>query len=450
MRMAFRTESRIDRSLERQSMSIPATCTIAFTGSRPGPVSTAPPSGMGPCRPTSRKGAYPARRLMAPETPCGSRSHHGITLRFQALTIASTGWSSRSPSTISSCMGGAVRGSGGRRTMRPRPAERQPLAPRAPPRYDFRPRGRRPGTPLPHGTMSTKRTIGAHTIDNGGIHMAARRAGAAGMDALQMFTAPPRFYGDRSGIKPDRVERFQAALKEARIEPRNVVVHAAYVLGVATADEEKWARAAGGLAKELERSTALGVGAVCFHPGSATDGDRAAAEARVAKAITAALEKVEGGTRLLVENTAGAGQTMGRTAAEVAGILRHVPDRLRERTGYGLDTCHLFASGYDIRASKEGLKGILDEFEEAAGERPGFFHLNDSEGALGSNKDRHLLLGEGQIGVEAFRWLLQDPRSAGIPLILETPQENPEVGDEDPTPDPWDVRMVELLRSFTK
>src|SRR5690606_23966412 len=114
-----------------------------------------------------------------------------------------------------------------------------------------------------------RRFFGAHTIDTGGIDMAARRAGDAGMEALQIFTAPPRFYGDRSGIKPERVERFRTALAEVAIDPRNVVVHGAYVLGVATPDPDKWARASGGLTKELERSTALGVGAVCFHPGSA-------------------------------------------------------------------------------------------------------------------------------------------------------------------------------------
>jgi deoxyribonuclease-4 len=294
------------------------------------------------------------------------------------------------------------------------------------------------------------RYIGAHTIDNGGIDMAARRAGNAGMKALQVFTAPPRFYGDKAGMKPDKVERFHAALEEAGIRPEHVVVHGAYVLGVATPDEAKWERASAGLAKELERSTALGVGGVCFHPGSASDGDRAAAAERVARAITAALRKTEGSTRLLVENTAGAGQTLGRTAAEVADILRHVPDELRPRTGYGLDTCHLFASGYDISESAEAQRRILDEWEEATGERPAFFHLNDSEGGLGTNKDRHMLIGEGRIGAEAFRWLLADPRSEGIPLVLETPQEKPDVADDDPSADPYDVRMGELLRSFAK
>jgi deoxyribonuclease-4 len=290
--------------------------------------------------------------------------------------------------------------------------------------------------------------FGTHAVDNGGIDMAARRSAAAGLRAVQIFTAIPKFYGDKSTISPKRVDRFHAALEETEIRAEHVVVHAAYVLSVATADPEKWARAAAGLAKEMERSTTLGVGAVCFHPGSASDGDTAAAARRVAKAITAALRGVDGKTRLLVENTAGAGKTLGRTAAEVGDILRHVPDELRERTGYGLDTCHLFASGYDIHASAARFKEVLDEFEEAAGEVPGFFHLNDSAGGLGTNRDRHVLLGEGEIGAEPFRWLLKDRRSRGVPLILETPQENYDVADDDATPDPYDVRMAALLKEL--
>jgi deoxyribonuclease IV len=294
-----------------------------------------------------------------------------------------------------------------------------------------------------------KHVIGTHSVDNGGIDMAVRRAAAVGMRAVQIFTAIPKFYGDKSTIKPARVERFHRALEETGIKAEHVVVHGAYVLSVATPEPDKWERAAAGLKKEMERSTTLGVGAVCFHPGSAGSGSTADAAVRVAKAITAALEAhPDGKTRLLVENTAGAGKTLGRTAAEVADILRHVPDSLRERTGYGLDTCHLFASGYPIHESKARLSAVLDAFEEATGEPPGFFHLNDSAGALGSNRDRHVLLGEGEIGAEPFRWLLQDRRSREVPLILETPQANFEIADDDPSPDPYDVRMFELLRSL--
>lgn len=278
--------------------------------------------------------------------------------------------------------------------------------------------------------------------------MAVRRSANAGMRAVQIFTAIPKFYGDKSTINPNRVTRFKAALEETGMQPEHVLVHAAYVLSVATADPDKWTRASAGLAKELERSTALGIGQFCFHPGSASDGDPQKAAQRVARAITQALESMDSPTRILVENTAGAGKTIGRTAEEVGDILSHVPGHLRSRTGYGLDTCHLFASGYDITKSQAYFTSVLDEFEAATGEPPAFFHLNDSEGELGSNRDRHMLLGEGRIGTEPFRWLLADKRSLGIPLILETPQLEVDVANDDPTGDPYDVQMYELLMSL--
>jgi len=279
--------------------------------------------------------------------------------------------------------------------------------------------------------------------------MAARRAGRGGMQSLQIFSAVPKFYNDKVGVKPERVARFREALALAGIQPEHVIVHAAYVVNCATPDPDKWARAAGALAKEFERSTALGVGGVCFHPGAATDGDRDGAIARVSEAMRRALAAVpEGRTRLLIENTAGAGTTVGRTADEVAAMLAGVPSADRARTGYGLDTCHLFASGHAIAESRAELTSVLDAFESATGEPPAFFHLNDSEGALGSNRDRHRRVGEGLIGAAPFGWLLQDRRASGIPLILETPQQLEEVAEDDDTPDPWDVESIAILRAL--
>jgi deoxyribonuclease-4 len=299
--------------------------------------------------------------------------------------------------------------------------------------------------------MTIEHFIGAHTVGNGGIHMAVKRAANAGMTALQVFTAKPQFYNEKISVRPERVERFRAALAASTIRPEHVVSHGAYVLNVATPDEPKWVRARDGLTKELERSTALGIGIVCFHPGAATDGDRVAAAKRIAAAIVHALEAVPGSpTRLLVENTAGAGATMARTAGEVGDILHQVPARLRARTGYGLDTCHLWSSGYDIAASGAAFGAVLDEFEQATGERPGFFHLNDSAGERGSNRDRHALIGDGTIGSAAFGWLLKDSRSRGVPLILETPQLNLEIGDDDESPDPYDLQMMVLLRELAE
>jgi deoxyribonuclease-4 len=286
--------------------------------------------------------------------------------------------------------------------------------------------------------------LGTHPPDTGGMDMAVRRSAAAGMRAVQIFTAIPKFYGDKSSIREERIVRFNRALEDTGMHREHVMVHSAYVLNVSTGDSNIWSRAAAGLAKEMERSTTLGVGMVCFHPGSAKDSAEAAAE-RVAEAMTGALRGVTGATRLLVENAAGAGTTFGRTAEEVGLVLRNLPQDVRARAGYGLDTCHLYASGYDIAHSSDLLLGVLDAFQAECGEPPAFFHLNDSMGALGSQRDRHMLLGDGEIGEEPFRWLLADPRSRGVPLVLETPQEITEPPTDDPSADPYDIRMLSLL-----
>jgi deoxyribonuclease IV len=290
--------------------------------------------------------------------------------------------------------------------------------------------------------------FGCHASDAGGIDMAVRRARAAGLSAVQLFTAIPKFYGDKSSIRQERIDRFRAALEETGMGGDRVVVHAAYVLNTANQDPEKRARAHAGLAKEMERSSAIGAAGVCFHPGSAGRGDPVQALGWVSEAMVMALEAVDSDTRLWVENTAGAGATLGRTPDEVATILDGIPSPLRSRTGYGLDTCHLFSAGHDIASSEAALRPTLDAFQDATGQAPSFFHLNDSQYPLGSNRDRHALIGAGEIGEAPFRWLLADPRSHGVPLILETPQANPELDPEDPTPDAYDVAMRVLLEKL--
>ena len=290
--------------------------------------------------------------------------------------------------------------------------------------------------------------FGAHTIDKGGIQMAVARAGAAGMKALQVFSAMPQFYNEKVSVKPDRVQRFTDAMAAAGIDKRYCMVHAAYVLNTASGEPEKYARARAGLAKELERTTSLGVLGFCFHPGSAGTSEPAGAIERVGDAMTFALEQVPDGAKIFIENTAGAGRTMGRTPEEIAGMLSRVPAHLRKRAGYGLDTCHLYASGHDFTSSPRAWTALLDRFADVIGEAPSFLHLNDSQGDFASNKDRHALIGEGKIGTEPFGWLLQDPRTEEIPLILETPQENAAIADDDASADPYDVRMIALLQSM--
>ena len=281
--------------------------------------------------------------------------------------------------------------------------------------------------------------------------MALRRAARGGMPTLQIFTAIPRFYNEKVGVKPERLARWKETLEETGIDASKVLAHAAYVLNVAGPDQTKWEKAARGLAREYERASTLGLGGVCFHPGAATDGDRDSAIERVAEAMRSAFEAVpEGRTRLLIENTAGGGTTIGRNTKEVAAILGALSPAERRRAGYGLDTCHMFASGFPIAASREIQAGLIDAFEVATGEAPAFFHLNDSEGALGSNKDRHRCIGQGEIGGEAFGWLLADPRAQDIPLILETPHARQDVAEDDDSPDPQVLESIALLRELAE
>lgn len=290
--------------------------------------------------------------------------------------------------------------------------------------------------------------IGVHPNDAGGIDLAVRRAAAAGASALQIFSAKPQFYNEKIAVRPERVLRFRQAMAESGLALSGCLVHAAYVLNTASPEPEKAERAALGLAKELERTEALGAFACCFHPGSAGDGDPAAAVERVGDAVARAVAAVPGQARVLIENTAGAGRTMGRTPEEIAGMLRRVPAALRPRAGYGLDTCHLFASGLDFTSSPAAARSLIDRFCDVIGEAPAFLHCNDSEGAFGSNRDRHALIGAGQIGMEPFRWLLADERVRAIPCILETPHARETVADDDPTADPNDTAMVALLRDL--
>lgn len=293
--------------------------------------------------------------------------------------------------------------------------------------------------------------LGVHPADEGGIPMAVRRGAAAGARTVQVFTAQPTYYNEKVSLKPPKVAAVHAALADVGLTPAAVFVHAAYVLNTASAEADKAQRAKSGLAKEYERTTALGAYGCCFHPGSAGESAPEDAAVRVGKAIAFALEQVAesgAGTRVLIENTAGAGRTMGRTPEEIALMLEQVPRDLRHRTGYGLDTCHLFAAGHAIHESEASLRAVLDRFQSVIGEAPAFFHLNDSQHPFGSNKDRHAWIGAGAIGEAPFRWLLADARTRGVPLILETPSERKEVAEDDASADPADARMVALLTGF--
>jgi deoxyribonuclease-4 len=187
---------------------------------------------------------------------------------------------------------------------------------------------------------------------------------------------------------------------------------------------------------ELRRCEALGLGYLVSHPGNFMD-DRASGIARNADGITAALEAVPGKVQILMETTAGSGTAIGSSFSEMSELIELVPAKLRRRVGVCIDTAHIFAAGYDISSDYEG---VIQRFDDEIGlTRLGMMHLNDSKAPLGSRRDRHELIGEGAIGEEAFRRIMNDMRLAGVAKVIETPKLEPDVTDR---------LMLERLRGY--
>ncbi|HVZ47255.1 MAG TPA: deoxyribonuclease IV, partial [Gemmatimonadaceae bacterium] len=188
---------------------------------------------------------------------------------------------------------------------------------------------------------------------------------------------------------------------------------------------------------ELARCSALGLDALCSHPGNFID-DRASGVARNADAIAEALEHAPGRTRLLMELTAGQGTVIGASFEEMAGLLRRLPARVRPRVGVCLDTAHVFAAGYDL---VHDYAGVWARFGDVIGfAQLGLLHLNDSQAPLGSRRDRHEVIGKGAIGAAAFRRIMTDARLAHVPKVLETPKGADGVTN--------DRRSIRMLRRF--
>jgi deoxyribonuclease-4 len=228
---------------------------------------------------------------------------------------------------------------------------------------------------------------------------------------------------------------FKDALAKSGVKFTNA--HDSYLINLASPDNALRAKSIESFRAELRRCHALGLDALVSHPGNFMD-ERAAGIARNAEAITQSLEAEPGKTRLLMELTAGQGTVIGSTFEEMAQLLELIPAKLRKRVGVCLDTCHVFAAGYDLIKDYDG---VWSRFDEVLGiERLGLIHLNDSKGALGSKKDRHELLGDGEIGKGPFGMIMRDARLATIPKVLETPKGEDMVTN--------DRRMLRFLRSF--
>jgi deoxyribonuclease IV len=265
--------------------------------------------------------------------------------------------------------------------------------------------------------------LGAHVSSAGGVSKAWPRAAEIGCDAVQLFVKNASTWR----AKPLAASEV-AAFREARDAtaghgtpaPMPVVAHASYLINLASPAPENLARSRAALADELLRCSALGVDGLVVHPGAHMGEGEETGLAAIARSIDAVFaEHPEITTLLLLENTAGQGTVLGSTPSQLGAIVAAVDES--ERIGLCLDTCHAFAAGADLR-EEDGYEAFLSAVDSALTlARVRAWHLNDSKGAVGSHKDRHESIGEGELGAAAFERLLGDDRWSSTPMILETP-----------------------------
>ena len=268
--------------------------------------------------------------------------------------------------------------------------------------------------------------IGAHVSPAGGPAKAVARGIERGAQAIQIFNQNPRAWKPRV-YSGEEIAAFREAMAASDVDA--LLIHAVYLLNCASDDETIRANSLRSLIASLQAGAALGAHAVVLHPGSAKTGDVDEAIARAGVVIGEALAQTEG-CALHLENTAGSGGTLGRSFEELAALLEAAGgDR---RLGVCLDSCHLLASGFEIR-SEEALSSVVDRCAQLVGlERLGSLHLNDSQAPLGSNVDRHANVGAGELGEDGCAVFLSEPRFDDLPLVLETqgPQHSGPTGEE--------------------
>lgn len=277
--------------------------------------------------------------------------------------------------------------------------------------------------------------LGAHVSAAGGVQNAPGRAAEIGAVVLQLFTKQPQRWAEPT-IDDETVHAFRERRKEHGI--RVAVSHDSYLINLATPKDDLFERSYAAFAGELSRCVALGLEYLVTHPGNATDGDADRGLAQNAEAIERALDEVGGETIVLLETTAGTGSVLGASFEELAALRERIRKPLRRRVAVCVDTCHVWAAGYDLQ---NGYDDTFRRFDDTLGlDLLRLFHLNDSQAGLGERRDRHADIGEGALGDEPFRRLLRDDRFTRVPKILETPK-----GD-DATKN--DRRNLARLRSY--
>jgi deoxyribonuclease-4 len=279
--------------------------------------------------------------------------------------------------------------------------------------------------------------IGAHMSIAGGLYHALERGHELGCGAVQIFLKNQRQWAAKP-LTPDDVRMFSAVRRTTAI--RHVFAHSSYLINLGNPNTALWAQAVAAFTDELERAEALGLSCVVIHPGSHMGAGLEAGLGRVTAALDESLARTAGyRVKIALENTAGAGNSIGRTFGELATLIERAARP--ERIGVCVDTCHLFAAGYNLR-TETGYRRAMAECEATVG-RPRLlaFHLNDAKAPLGSGLDRHENIGRGLLGLAPFRLLLNDRRFAGVPKVLETPKE--------PAP-AADLRNLAVLRRLRR
>jgi deoxyribonuclease-4 len=276
--------------------------------------------------------------------------------------------------------------------------------------------------------------IGAHVSNAGGLNRAVERGVERKCDAIQIFNQSPRMWRPTAYTEDDYAE-FREAMAESPIKA--VIIHAVYLINCATEDREMRGKSLASLLQSLRVGAGIGAVGVVLHPGSAKKGDVPKAIKRAGTVIKEALAETET-CPLLLEDTAGAGGTLGRSFEELAELIDAAGGG--KRLGICLDSCHLFASGYDV-STRDALAEVIDEFDRTVGcDRLGALHVNDSAVALGSNRDRHAIMGEGELGEKGCAVFISEPRFDKLSGVLET-------GRDHGSPAAEDVALAKKLRT---
>lgn len=274
--------------------------------------------------------------------------------------------------------------------------------------------------------------VGAHVSASGGVDNAPLNAMKIGAKAFALFTKNQRQWVAKP-LEPKMIESFKANLKASGVLPKHVLPHDSYLINLGHPEVEKLEKSREAFIDELERCEQLGLELLNFHPGSHLvkvakkdpEYDDKIIEAElncldiIAESLNLAIEATKGSkVKLVIENTAGQGTNLGYKFEHLAHIINKVKNK--SRVGVCLDTCHTFTGGYDLR-TREAYDATMNEFERLVGfEYLSAMHINDSKPKLGSRVDRHHSLGEGEIGWDAFKFIMNDERMNDIPLVLET------------------------------